>query len=617
MLKISRSYIAPFLLLIGSLFSSCSTLKKDETNQKEISTPIKTIKEAEGQMKELIQAAKKSGPEAIRYLASDLFLKANDASIREDVQTAAFLFKALVDLIPEDDYLKKKYASELVRLGEFEESVKILEFLFYQSQFKGDESLGLILAGVYSALDKGQKMKEIYLQILKNDPKSEEACILLAREYAEEKRHQKAHSLLKKCSSKNLASPIIPYFRGKLLLDEGKKEQALRFFKLSQKKDSEYYQAVLAEGLIYEEEEKYDQAIKTYKNYLKENSSNLIILNAITRLLFIQEKYEVILPYLEELVTLDPKNINLKLRLGVLYSEMGNNVLAKGVFKEILVSYPKSDRVIFYLGALEQEEGNWETSLEYFGKIDVESSLFHESQVQIAQILQMMVQSSSQDTKKSLEKRFFKFIDNALQQASNLKIPFVIMKASYLEEKGLEKEALKVLDDFQDKKLFSEIHLYYWASLLDKNGEHQKAESLVKGILEKNPENAHALNFLGYSLLERGENLPLAFKYISKAVQLAPEDGYIRDSLGWYYYKTGQYEKALTEISLAYKSVKSDSVILKHLAAIYQKLKKFDHSLRFYNEALKQCKSVLERKKIIQEIESLNPLRLPASSSKK
>ena len=69
------------------------------------------------------------------------------------------------------------------------------------------------------------------------------------------------------------------------------------------------------------------------------------------------------------------------------------------------------------------------------------------------------------------------------------------------------------------------------------------------------------MNFLGYSLLEQNKDLDLALSYIKKAVELKPEDGFIRDSLGWYYYKTGNLELALVEIKKAWDAVKTDVVI--------------------------------------------------------
>jgi tetratricopeptide (TPR) repeat protein len=143
--------------------------------------------------------------------------------------------------------------------------------------------------------------------------------------------------------------------------------------------------------------------------------------------------------------------------------------------------------------------------------------------------------------------------------------------------------------------------------------DFSKARGIVNKILVKNPENAHALNFLGYSMLENNDDLEKAYALIKKAVKLKPNDGYIRDSLGWFYYKTGQIEKALVEVKKAFSLVNSDVVITKHLAIIYKDLKKYKMAKRYFVEALKNCKFESERKDVLESLGSFPELRLPAS----
>ena len=121
-------------------------------------------------------------------------------------------------------------------------------------------------------------------------------------------------------------------------------------------------------------------------------------------------------------------------------------------------------------------------------------------------------------------------------------------------------------------------------------------------------------------MLEKNENLPQAFIYIKKAVRLSPNDGYIRDSLGWFYYKTGKINKALKEIKKAWELVKSDFVIAKHLATIYLRKRNYTLALRFYREALKASKTDEERREVAGLIKNLQdrrnvagPKRIPAS----
>ena len=167
--------------------------------------------------------------------------------------------------------------------------------------------------------------------------------------------------------------------------------------------------------------------------------------------------------------------------------------------------------------------------------------------------------------------------------------------------------------EIQNHENFKQNHEYYLASLYERVKNYEKSRAIVTKILERDPENAHALNFLGYSLLESGDDLEKAFILIQKAVALSPNDGYIRDSLGWYYYKTGQYAKALKEVKIAFKMVSSDVVITKHLAQIYEALENYAQARKYYNKALKNCKEEKDRREVAQAIKRMEAKRLPAS----
>ena len=110
------------------------------------------------------------------------------------------------------------------------------------------------------------------------------------------------------------------------------------------------------------------------------------------------------------------------------------------------------------------------------------------------------------------------------------------------------------------------------AVVYEKTQRSSEMFSYLKKTLEINPDNVQALNYLGYSYAERGLNLDEALGLIQKAVKLDPESGYIRDSLGWVYFKKGMYTEALVEIKKASELEGNDPVILEHLGDVYLKL---------------------------------------------
>ena len=96
----------------------------------------------------------------------------------------------------------------------------------------------------------------------------------------------------------------------------------------------------------------------------------------------------------------------------------------------------------------------------------------------------------------------------------------------------------------------------------------QEIATLERGV-QFFPENADLLNWLGYSLTEHDIRLEEAQKLLEKAVELAPDNIYIWDSLGWVYYKLGYYKEALEAMKLLIESDVDDSVICYHLGLIY------------------------------------------------
>jgi len=98
------------------------------------------------------------------------------------------------------------------------------------------------------------------------------------------------------------------------------------------------------------------------------------------------------------------------------------------------------------------------------------------------------------------------------------------------------------------------------------------AEADFKRVLEISPDDVNTLNYLGYTWVDRGENLTEAFEMIRKAVAKEPEDGAIVDSLGWAHYKLGQYKEAQKQLENAVELSPSSATIIDHLGDVYWKL---------------------------------------------
>jgi tetratricopeptide (TPR) repeat protein len=149
-----------------------------------------------------------------------------------------------------------------------------------------------------------------------------------------------------------------------------------------------------------------------------------------------------------------------------------------------------------------------------------------------------------------------------------------------------------------------EIH-FQAGALYDKIGDFDKMLAEMKEVLRLNPNHADALNYLGYSYSERGIHLEEALKLVQKAMELKPNMGYITDSLGWVYYKLGDYKKALTELEKANQLTPDDSTITEHLADSYLKLNRTEKAVEFYERALKLDPQPDQKERLQKKIKEL------------
>ncbi len=133
-------------------------------------------------------------------------------------------------------------------------------------------------------------------------------------------------------------------------------------------------------------------------------------------------------------------------------------------------------------------------------------------------------------------------------------------------------EARDVYDDavalFDEDRPDQWIVYFARAIAEERIGEWEAAEADFRKALELNPDQPQVLNYLGYSMLERRENLEDALKLIERAVAEAPESGYIADSLGWGLYRLGRYEEAVAPMERAVELMPVDPVVNDHLGDV-------------------------------------------------
>ena len=146
--------------------------------------------------------------------------------------------------------------------------------------------------------------------------------------------------------------------------------------------------------------------------------------------------------------------------------------------------------------------------------------------------------------------------------------------------------------------------LYFRGIAYEREKKWPQAEADFLRVLEIEPDNADALNYLGYTWVDRGENLKRAFEMIRKAVALEPDSGAIIDSLGWAHYKLGEYEEAKVQLEKAVQLSPSSATIIDHLGDVYWKLCRYREAGYQWERALIYDPTDEERETIERKLKS-------------
>jgi tetratricopeptide (TPR) repeat protein len=116
--------------------------------------------------------------------------------------------------------------------------------------------------------------------------------------------------------------------------------------------------------------------------------------------------------------------------------------------------------------------------------------------------------------------------------------------------------------------------------------QYTLADSFYTAALALDPENALVLNNYGYSLSERGIRLEEAASMARKAIDKDPGNGAYLDTMGWIYYKMGDFGQALSFIEKAYGLRPKSADVVEHLGDVYNKLERRDEAVKYWERAL-------------------------------
>ncbi|MGB7759187.1 MAG: tetratricopeptide repeat protein [Bryobacteraceae bacterium] len=140
---------------------------------------------------------------------------------------------------------------------------------------------------------------------------------------------------------------------------------------------------------------------------------------------------------------------------------------------------------------------------------------------------------------------------------------------------------------------------------LERQKKYDQSEAAFRKVLEMNPKNALALNYLGYTLADRNVRLEEAYDLIKRAVDLDPENGAYLDSLGWVYFRQGKLDDARGLLERALDRMQ-DPTVHDHLGDVYLKLGKTKEAIAQWQDSLREFQKAAQPQSDPEEMASVN-----------
>ncbi|MBA3916125.1 MAG: tetratricopeptide repeat protein [Acidobacteriales bacterium] len=149
-------------------------------------------------------------------------------------------------------------------------------------------------------------------------------------------------------------------------------------------------------------------------------------------------------------------------------------------------------------------------------------------------------------------------------------------------------QALDKADALSTKPEDKQYVAFLRGSTYERQKKYDQAEQSFRQVISSDPQNAVALNYLGYMLADRGVKLDEAVAMIKKAVALDPANGAYLDSLGWAYFKQGRYGEAEETLTKASQRINSDPTVQDHLGDLYLKTGRLKLAAQHWERALNE-----------------------------
>jgi len=279
---------------------------------------------------------------------------------------------------------------------------------------------------------------------------------------------------------------------------------------------------------------------------------------AFGRLLIQAESYDEARAEFERLIERRPGDADLLYTLGLLSIEVERYEDARSYLTRLLETGRRSNDANFYLGRIAEIEGDREEALRHYRGVG-DGDHFREARLRKALLLGRAGEGAA-----ALE-----MLRELRRDADEpqWRMRLYVTESQVLRDQQAYEEAMELLNQGLVEQPDSSELLYARALVAERLDRLDIMEIDLRAVLEMDPDNAAALNALGYTLADRTDRLDEAYDYISRAHAQHPDDAAILDSMGWVLYRMGRLAEAETYLRRAYEQM-YDPEIASNLASL-------------------------------------------------
>jgi tetratricopeptide (TPR) repeat protein len=497
--------------------------------------------------------------ELARVSKSGNYLAARHANVQRDARAASAFYRAALRSDPRNSELLQRAFLAVLSEGDVDEAVRLAERVVHVD--RNDRIARLVLGVRALRLKHYNSARQQLAQSVRGPITDLAGTLLIAWAQHGAGDTRAAVETIDKLQG-NDAYTLFKDFHAGLMLDLAHhKRDAGRRFDRAHKLDSSALRLVEAYGSWLSRNGQKDEALKVFQGFNAQLPRHPLIVEAMNTL-----RAGKHLPPLIE--TTQTGAAEVLYGLAAALGRRGGEELGLIYFQLALYLAPHQPLALLSLADLYEQLKNPEVAIKTYERVPTSSPLRRNAEIQLAVNLDAL--DRTEEAKARLNKLIAGNPDDleAIMALGNI----LRGRKSYAECAEVYGKGIATIAKPERPHWL----IFYFRGICNERAKKWvAAEADLKAALKLYPDEPHVLNYLGYSWIDQGINLDEGMRMIKRAVEQRPDDGYIVDSLGWAYYRLGNYEEAMKHLDRAVELKPDDPTINDHLGDVYWKNGRF------------------------------------------